>query len=92
MHPNALNYLKDKNYILINKTLNFAHFMDFKEYDFEHPLSNVACMAYSLACELGAKNIILIGQDLAYDENGFSHPKDYQHGKIMKKIVPNLAF
>ncbi|WP_270965883.1 motility associated factor glycosyltransferase family protein [Campylobacter upsaliensis] len=81
VHPNALNYLKDKNYILINKTLNFAHFMDFKEYDFEHPLSNVACMAYSLACELGAKNIILIGQDLAYDENGFSHPKDYQHGQ-----------
>ncbi|EGK8001289.1 motility associated factor glycosyltransferase family protein, partial [Campylobacter upsaliensis] len=85
VHPNALNYLKDKNYILINKTLNFAHFMDFKEYDFEHPLSNVACMAYSLACELGAKNIILIGQDLAYDENGFSHPKDYQHGQDFEK-------
>ncbi|MDL0113824.1 motility associated factor glycosyltransferase family protein [Campylobacter felis] len=85
VHPNALNYLKDKNYILINKTLNFAHFMDFKEYDFEHPLSNVACMAYSLACELGAKNIILIGQDLAYDENGFSHPKDYQHGQDYEK-------
>ncbi|EEU7813338.1 motility associated factor glycosyltransferase family protein [Campylobacter upsaliensis] len=85
VHPNALNYLKDKNYILINKTLNFAHFMDFKEYDFEHPLSNVACMAYSLACELGAKNIILIGQDLAYDKNGFSHPKDYQHGQDYEK-------
>ncbi|EMZ7505328.1 motility associated factor glycosyltransferase family protein [Campylobacter upsaliensis] len=81
VHPNALNYLKDKNYILINKTLYFADFMGFRDYDFEHPLSNVACMAYSLACELGAKNIILIGQDLAYDENGFSHPKDYQHGQ-----------
>ncbi|WP_270968372.1 motility associated factor glycosyltransferase family protein [Campylobacter upsaliensis] len=81
VHPNATNYLKNKNCVLINKTLYFADFMGFKDYDFEHPLSNVACMAYSLACELGAKNIILIGQDLAYDENGFSHPKDYQHGQ-----------
>ncbi|WP_317362821.1 motility associated factor glycosyltransferase family protein [Campylobacter helveticus] len=95
VHPNALNYLKDKNYILINKTLNFAHFMDFKEYDFEHPLSNVACMAYSLACELGAKNIILIGQDLAYDENGFSHPKEYQHNQDFESSytkIPILAY
>ncbi|MEB2816412.1 motility associated factor glycosyltransferase family protein [Campylobacter upsaliensis] len=81
VHPNATNYLKNKNCVLINKTLYFADFMGFRDYDFEHPLSNVACMAYSLACELGAKNIILIGQDLAYDENGFSHPKDYQHGQ-----------
>ncbi|HEC1793812.1 TPA: motility associated factor glycosyltransferase family protein [Campylobacter lari] len=40
---------------------------------------SVANMAYELAVKLGHKNIILIGQDLAYDENGNSHPKEYLH-------------
>ncbi|MCR2066213.1 motility associated factor glycosyltransferase family protein [Campylobacter helveticus] len=95
VHPNALNYLKDKNYILINKTLNFAHFMDFKDYDFELPLSNVACMSYSLAHTLEIQNVILIGQDLAYDENGFSHPKEYQHNQDFESSytkIPILAY
>ncbi|MBS4330932.1 motility associated factor glycosyltransferase family protein [Campylobacter vulpis] len=81
VHPNATTYLKDKDCILINKALYFADFMDFKDYDFEQPLSNVACMSYALASALEVQNIILIGQDLSYDESGFSHPKDYQHGQ-----------
>ncbi|EGK8049320.1 motility associated factor glycosyltransferase family protein, partial [Campylobacter lari] len=40
---------------------------------------SVANMAYDLAIKLAHKNIILIGQDLAYDENGNSHPKEYLH-------------
>ncbi|SMC18220.1 Uncharacterized conserved protein [Campylobacter helveticus] len=95
VHPNALSYLKDKNFILINKTLNFARFMDFKDYDFELPLSNVACMSYSLAHTLEIQNVILIGQDLAFDENGFSHPKEYQHNQDFESSytkIPILAY
>ena len=81
VHPNATTYLKDKDCILINKALYFADFMSFRDYDFEQPLSNVACMSYALASALEVENIILIGQNLSYDESGFSHPKDYQHGQ-----------
>ncbi|EAK4416114.1 motility associated factor glycosyltransferase family protein, partial [Campylobacter coli] len=38
---------------------------------------SVANMAYELASALRHENIILIGQDLAYAEDGSSHPKDY---------------
>ncbi|EGK8033025.1 motility associated factor glycosyltransferase family protein [Campylobacter upsaliensis] len=95
VHPNATTYLKDKDCILINKALYFADFMDFKDYDFEQPLSNVACMSYALASALEVQNIILIGQDLSYDESGFSHPKDYQHGQDYEKEskrFPILAY
>ncbi|MBS4312998.1 motility associated factor glycosyltransferase family protein, partial [Campylobacter vulpis] len=95
VHPNATTYLKDKDCILINKALYFADFMDFKDYDFEQPLSNVACMSYALASALEVQNIILIGQDLSYDESGFSHPKDYQNGQDFEsenKKISVLAY
>ncbi|MCR8687322.1 DUF115 domain-containing protein, partial [Campylobacter sp. 1569] len=34
-----------------------------------------------LAIKLEHKNIILIGQDLAYNEEGKSHPKEYHYFK-----------
>ncbi len=36
-------------------------------------------MSYFLSVLLNHKNIIFIGQDLAYAENGNSHPDDYQN-------------
>ncbi|EOH3388452.1 DUF115 domain-containing protein, partial [Campylobacter coli] len=35
--------------------------------------------AYEFATHLSHKNIIFIGQDLAYAEDGFSHTKDYSN-------------
>ncbi|EPW1890846.1 DUF115 domain-containing protein, partial [Campylobacter coli] len=40
---------------------------------------SVAHMSYFLSVLLNHKNIIFIGQDLAYAENGNSHPDDYQN-------------
>ncbi|EAL0790123.1 motility associated factor glycosyltransferase family protein, partial [Campylobacter jejuni] len=40
---------------------------------------SVAHMACYLSLHLNHKNIIFIGQDLAYAENGNSHPDDYQN-------------
>ncbi|HEG0689841.1 TPA: motility associated factor glycosyltransferase family protein, partial [Campylobacter coli] len=39
----------------------------------------VAHMAYEFATHLSHKNIIFIGQDLAYAKDGFSHTKDYKN-------------
>ncbi|EAH5583503.1 DUF115 domain-containing protein, partial [Campylobacter jejuni] len=40
---------------------------------------SVANMSYLLTEYLNYKNIILIGQDLAYAKDGFSHTKDYKN-------------
>ncbi|HEC1783584.1 TPA: motility associated factor glycosyltransferase family protein, partial [Campylobacter lari] len=65
--------------MLVHRNLYFARSLYFNEYGYISGGMSVANMAYELAIKLGHKNIILIGQDLAYDENGNSHPKEYLH-------------
>ncbi len=39
--------------------------------------THVSHFSYTLALALGFKNIIMIGQDLAFDEEGNSHSKGF---------------
>ncbi|EMI4815647.1 motility associated factor glycosyltransferase family protein [Campylobacter upsaliensis] len=81
VHPNAIEYLekRGRNYILIPKRLNFAQYVDLKAFALLSSAVSVAHMALVLALELEFKELVFIGQDLAYDDVGHSHPKDYQH-------------
>ncbi|MCR2115092.1 motility associated factor glycosyltransferase family protein [Campylobacter upsaliensis] len=81
VHPNAIEYLekRGRNYILIPKCLNFAQYVDLKAFALLSSAASVAHMALALALELEFKELVFIGQDLAYDDVGHSHPKDYQH-------------
>ncbi|EOG2478932.1 motility associated factor glycosyltransferase family protein [Campylobacter upsaliensis] len=81
VHPNAIEYLekRGRNYILIPKHLNFAQYVDLKAFSLLSSAVSVAHMALALALELEFKELVFIGQDLAYDDVGHSHPKDYQH-------------
>ena len=81
VHPNAIEYLekRGRNYILIPKRLNFAQYVDLKAFALLSSAASVAHMALALALELEFKELVFIGQDLAYDDVGHSHPKDYQH-------------
>ncbi|EPQ8113679.1 motility associated factor glycosyltransferase family protein [Campylobacter upsaliensis] len=81
VHPNAIEYLekRGRNYILIPKHLNFAQYVDLKAFALLSSAVSVAHMALALALELEFKELVFIGQDLAYDDVGHSHPKDYQH-------------
>ncbi|EPM3140228.1 motility associated factor glycosyltransferase family protein [Campylobacter upsaliensis] len=81
VHPNAIEYLekRGRNYILIPKYLNFAQYVDLKAFALLSSAVSVAHMALALALELEFKELVFIGQDLAYDDVGHSHPKDYQH-------------
>ncbi|EPW6906193.1 motility associated factor glycosyltransferase family protein [Campylobacter upsaliensis] len=81
VHPNAIEYLekRGRNYILIPKHLNFAQYVDLKAFGLLPSAVSVAHMALALALELEFKELVFIGQDLAYDDVGHSHPKDYQH-------------
>ncbi|HED8570754.1 TPA: motility associated factor glycosyltransferase family protein [Campylobacter upsaliensis] len=81
VHPNAIEYLekRGRNYILIPKHLNFAQYVDLKAFALLSSAASVAHMALALALELEFKELVFIGQDLAYNDVGHSHPKDYQH-------------
>ncbi|MBT0816489.1 motility associated factor glycosyltransferase family protein [Campylobacter lari] len=79
--PKTIEYLKRNNrqFMLVHRSLPFARILKLNDYGYISGGMSVANMAYELAIKLGHKNIILIGQDLAYDENGNSHPKEYLH-------------
>ncbi len=81
VHPNAIEYLekRGRNYVLIPKHLNFAQYVDLKAFALLSSAVSVAHMAFAIALELEFKELVFIGQDLAYNEQGNSHPKDYQH-------------
>ncbi|EJA9559454.1 motility associated factor glycosyltransferase family protein [Campylobacter jejuni] len=81
VHPKAIEYLKGRNrkYLIIPRYLYFPIYIKIKYFDFLYNTPSVAHMSYFLSVLLNHKNIILIGQDLAYAENGNSHPDDYQN-------------
>ncbi len=81
VHPNAIEYLekRGRNYVLIPKHLNFAQYVDLKAFSLLSSAVSVAHMAFAIALELEFKELVFIGQDLAYSDVGHSHPKDYQH-------------
>ncbi|EPS9402869.1 motility associated factor glycosyltransferase family protein [Campylobacter upsaliensis] len=80
-HPKTLTYIEKnhRDYILIPRLLPLAQELKFKEFGFLNGWS-VAHMAYSIAWALEHKNIILIGQDLAFAKDGTTHSKDYPRG------------
>ncbi|EAI6120902.1 motility associated factor glycosyltransferase family protein, partial [Campylobacter jejuni] len=81
IHPNGIYYLKDnkRKYCLIPRFLHFSLYINLNTFGFLSAIPSVAHMSYFLSVLLNHKNIILIGQDLAYAKNGNSHPDDYQN-------------
>ncbi|EAH9762816.1 motility associated factor glycosyltransferase family protein [Campylobacter jejuni] len=81
VHPKAIEYLKGRNrkYLITPRYLYFPIYIKLKYFDFLYNTPSVAHMSYFLSVLLNHKNIIFIGQDLAYAENGNSHPDDYQN-------------
>ncbi|EDP6650181.1 motility associated factor glycosyltransferase family protein, partial [Campylobacter jejuni] len=79
VHPKAIEYLKDKNLIITQKVLGLPYYINLKNFSYAAIGLSVAHMLAYLATYLNHKNIILIGQDLAYAKNGNSHPDDYQN-------------
>ncbi|MCV3345842.1 DUF115 domain-containing protein [Campylobacter lari] len=97
-HPKTIKYLEknNRNYLLVLKPSSiFTHQKLIDNFGSLGGL-NVAYMGYELAVKLEHKNIILIGQDLAYDENGNSHPMEYTLGATTDthryKHIKTLAY
>ncbi|MBK1992471.1 motility associated factor glycosyltransferase family protein, partial [Campylobacter sp. 2018MI35] len=82
VHPKALSYLDQnkRSYIVVSTWANFINYVAMDKFGYFNMGHSVANVNFALAFFLKHKNIILIGQDLAYDEKGNSHPNDYKHG------------
>ncbi|HEC2418368.1 TPA: motility associated factor glycosyltransferase family protein, partial [Campylobacter jejuni] len=90
VHPKAIEYLKGRNrkYLIMPRYLYFPIYIKLNKYFyFLYNTPSVAHMSYFLSVLLNHKNIILIGQDLAYAENGNSHPDDYQNSATYESQV-----
>ncbi|EIA0991693.1 motility associated factor glycosyltransferase family protein [Campylobacter jejuni] len=79
VHPKAIEYLKGRNLVITQKVLALPYYINLKDFSYAAVGLSVAHTLSYLATYLSHKNIIFIGQDLAYAENGNSHPDDYQN-------------
>ncbi|HEE9146881.1 TPA: motility associated factor glycosyltransferase family protein [Campylobacter jejuni] len=81
VHPNAIHYLNKKtdNFTLVSTYASFINYVKLDHFGYFNMGFSVAHMACYLSLHLNHKNIIFIGQDLAYAKNGNSHPDDYQN-------------
>ncbi len=70
------------NNILIIKGQPFARYLELDNYGYINGGMSVSHMAYELAENLGHKNIILIGQDLAYAKDGQTHSQGFIHANL----------
>ncbi|EIS1411657.1 motility associated factor glycosyltransferase family protein, partial [Campylobacter jejuni] len=81
VYPQTIKYLQKNNraFILTSRPSSFIENINLCPYGYVGYGPSVAHMSYFLSVLLNHKNIIFIGQDLAYAENGNSHPDDYQN-------------
>ncbi len=78
-HPNVVHFLDNKSVILRDDPL-YQRF-NLNDFGYIDTGTHVSHFSYTLALALGFKNIIMIGQDLAFDEKGNSHSKGFDFGE-----------
>ncbi|EAI3414986.1 motility associated factor glycosyltransferase family protein [Campylobacter jejuni] len=84
-HPYVARMINNKNLhscIVLNKNLVYQK-MNFFNFGYLEVGTHVGHMCYTLALALEFKNIIIIGQDLAYNEEGDSHFKKFALGSTV---------
>ncbi|EDC5157241.1 motility associated factor glycosyltransferase family protein, partial [Campylobacter jejuni] len=78
-HPSLVRVLDNKSVILRDDPL-YQRF-NLNDFGYIDTGTHVSHFSYTLALALGFKNIIMIGQDLAFDEEGNSHSKGFALGE-----------
>ncbi|EIJ6934259.1 TPA: motility associated factor glycosyltransferase family protein [Campylobacter coli] len=89
-HPSLVHFLDNKSVVLREDPL-YQRF-NLNDFGYIDTGTHVSHFSYTLALALGFKNIIMIGQDLAFDEKGNSHSKGFSYGEQFngEKTVPTL--
>ncbi|ECL0931172.1 motility associated factor glycosyltransferase family protein, partial [Campylobacter jejuni] len=78
-HPSLVHFLDNKSVVLRDGPL-YQRF-NLNDFGYIDTGTHVSHFSYTLALALGFKNIIMIGQDLAFDEEGNSHSKGFDFGE-----------
>ncbi|ASN92740.1 motility associated factor glycosyltransferase family protein [Campylobacter jejuni] len=78
-HPSLVHFLDNKSVVLRDDPL-YQRF-NLNDFGYIDTGTHVSHFSYTLALALGFKNIIMIGQDLAFDEEGNSHSKGFSYGE-----------
>ncbi|EHB2851494.1 motility associated factor glycosyltransferase family protein [Campylobacter coli] len=80
-HPNVARSLNAENCMIVLRNKALYQRFNLNDFGYIDTGTHVSHFSYTLALALGFKNIIMIGQDLAFDEEGNSHSKGFDFGE-----------
>ncbi|WP_141070058.1 motility associated factor glycosyltransferase family protein, partial [Campylobacter coli] len=80
-HPNVVHSLRAENCMIVLRNKALYQRFNLNDFGYIDTGTHVSHFSYTLALALGFKNIIMIGQDLAFDEEGNSHSKGFILGE-----------
>ncbi|EAI7862255.1 motility associated factor glycosyltransferase family protein [Campylobacter coli] len=80
-HPNVVHSLKAENCMIVLRNKALYQRFNLNDFGYIDTGTHVSHFSYTLALALGFKNIIMIGQDLAFDKEGNSHSKGFDFGE-----------
>ncbi|WP_072223286.1 motility associated factor glycosyltransferase family protein [Campylobacter coli] len=80
-HPNIVRSLNAENCMIVLRDDALYQRFNLNDFGYIDTGTHVSHFSYTLALALGFKNIIMIGQDLAFDEEGNSHSKGFDFGE-----------
>ncbi|EDO6801102.1 motility associated factor glycosyltransferase family protein, partial [Campylobacter coli] len=83
-HPHTIKYLQKNNraFILVSTHASFIQYLKLDYFGYFNMGFSVAHMNFLLTIHLKYKNIILIGQDLAYAKDGQTHSQGFIHANL----------
>ncbi|MGQ2699062.1 motility associated factor glycosyltransferase family protein [Campylobacter coli] len=84
VHPHTTKYLQknNRNFILVSTYASFIQYLKLDYFGYFNMGFSVAHMNFLLTIHLKYKNIILIGQDLAYAKDGQTHSQGFIHANL----------
>ncbi|EAJ6783287.1 motility associated factor glycosyltransferase family protein [Campylobacter jejuni] len=80
-HPSVVKLLENQNKILVISDIPYYRYYHLEDFGYIDIGTHVSHFSYTMALNLGCKNIIMIGQDLAFDKEGNSHAKNFALGE-----------
>ncbi|EJF6532671.1 motility associated factor glycosyltransferase family protein [Campylobacter jejuni] len=80
-YPNIVRSLNAENCMIVLRNKALYQRFNLNDFGYIDTGTHVSHFSYTLALALGFKNIIMIGQDLAFDKEGNSHSKGFDFGE-----------
>ncbi|WP_240681157.1 motility associated factor glycosyltransferase family protein [Campylobacter jejuni] len=80
-NPKLIHFLKNFHCVIVLRNKLLYQRFNLNDFGYIDTGTHVSHFSYTLALALGFKNIIMIGQDLAFDKDGNSHSKGFVLGE-----------